>query len=147
MGWFCHPFCSSFKNNEAKFIYTGAPVPGSNKIVVPKENYIYDEKNNSIIIKKIDQRHFIRFKGEDFKKNKIIYNPILAGKFNNSSDDLLNFYNNNKCNRSISSLNNIYNNNNNNNNNDYLNDVLKQNNVPGSAKKRKAVNKKKVKKN
>jgi hypothetical protein len=36
---------------------------------------------------------------------------------------------------------------NNNNNNDYLNDVLKQNNVPGSAKKRKAVNKKKVKKN
>ena len=35
----------------------------------------------------------------------------------------------------------------NNNNNDYLNDVLKQNNVPGSAKKRKAVNKKKVKKN
>ncbi len=66
-------FCSSFKNNEAKFIYTGAPVPGSNKIVVPKENYIYDEKNNSIIIKKIDQRHFIRFKGEDFKKNKICF--------------------------------------------------------------------------
>ena len=33
--------CSSFKKNEAKFIYTGAPIPGLNKIVIPKENYIY----------------------------------------------------------------------------------------------------------
>ncbi len=65
--------CSSFKKNEAKFIYTGAPVPGLNKIVIPKENYIYNEKERSVTIKKIDKRRFIRFKGEDIKKGKICF--------------------------------------------------------------------------
>ena len=65
--------CSSFKKNEAKFIYTGAPIPGLNKIVIPKENYIYNDKDHSVTIKKIDKRHFIRFKGEDIKKRKVCF--------------------------------------------------------------------------
>ena len=50
--------CSSFKKNEAKFIYTGAPIPGLNKIVIPKENYIYNNKDHSVTIKKIDKQFF-----------------------------------------------------------------------------------------
>ena len=66
-------FCSSFKKNEAKFIYTGAPIPGLNKIVIPKENYSYNVQDHSVTIKKIDNRHFIRFKGEDIKKRKVCF--------------------------------------------------------------------------
>ena len=40
-------FTKDFKKGEAKFIYTGAPVPGSNKTVIPKENYVFYEKKNS----------------------------------------------------------------------------------------------------
>ena len=41
-------FTKDFKKGEAKFIYTGAPVPGSNKTVIPKENYVfYEKKKNS----------------------------------------------------------------------------------------------------
>ena len=65
--------CSSFKKNEAKFIYTGAPIPGLNKIVIPKENYTYNDQDHSVTIKKIDNRHFIRFKGEDIKKRKVCF--------------------------------------------------------------------------
>ena len=37
-------FTKDFKKGEAKFIYTGAPVPGSNKTVIPKENYVFYKK-------------------------------------------------------------------------------------------------------
>ena len=68
-----------FKDGEALFIYTGAPIPGKNKIIIPKENFVMNKANNSVIIKKIDKRNFIRFKGEDFKKNEICFskNEIL----------------------------------------------------------------------
>ncbi len=68
-----------FKKGETLFIYTGAPIPGINKMIIPKENYILKKDDNSVIIKKIDRRNFIRFKGEDFKKNEICFskNEIL----------------------------------------------------------------------
>ena len=68
-----------FKEGEALFIYTGAPIPGKNKIIIPKENYILNKIDNSVIIKKIDKKKFIRFKGEDFKKDEICFskNEIL----------------------------------------------------------------------
>ena len=65
--------CPSIKKGEAIFIYTGAPVPGLNKTIIPKENYSYSEKDRLVRIKKIDNRDFIRFKGEDFKKNEICF--------------------------------------------------------------------------
>lgn len=68
-----------FKKGEALFIYTGAPIPGKNKIIIPKENFIFNKTNNSVLLKKIDKRNFIRLKGEDFKKNEICFskNEIL----------------------------------------------------------------------
>jgi len=68
-----------FKKGEFLFIYTGAPIPGINKIIIPKENIFFKKTDNSVIIKKIDRRNFIRFKGEDFKKNQICFsnNEIL----------------------------------------------------------------------
>ena len=65
--------CPSIKKGEAIFIYTGAPVPGLNKTIIPKENYTYSKKDRLVRIKKIDNRDFIRFKGEDFKKNEICF--------------------------------------------------------------------------
>ena len=68
-----------FKKGEFLFIYTGAPIPGINKIIIPKENFVLKKTDNSVILKKIDRRNFIRFKGEDFKKNEICFskNEIL----------------------------------------------------------------------
>lgn len=68
-----------FKKGEFLFIYTGAPIPGVNKTIIPKENFFLKKTDNSVIIKKIDRRNFIRFKGEDFKKNEICFskNEIL----------------------------------------------------------------------
>ena len=60
--------CPSIKKGEALFIYTGAPVPGFNKTIIPKENYTYSEKERLVRIKKIDSRDFIRFKGRFLKK-------------------------------------------------------------------------------
>ncbi len=66
-------FCTDFDKGEAKFIYTGAPVPGKNKTIIPKENYIFFEKKKLVKITKIENKTFIRFKGEDFKKNKVCF--------------------------------------------------------------------------
>ena len=70
----------NFKKGEAKFIYTGAPVPGLNKTIIPKENYIFNKKKKLVKIIKIDNKSFIRFKGEDFKKNKVCFfkNEIIT---------------------------------------------------------------------
>ena len=72
--------CPSIKKGEAIFIYTGAPVPGLNKTIIPKENYTYSEKDRLVRIKKIDNRDFIRFKGEDFKKMKFVFQKMKFSK-------------------------------------------------------------------
>jgi len=67
-----------FKKGEFLFIYTGAPIPGGNKTIIPKENFFFKKTDNSVIIKKIDRRNFIRFKGEDFKKNEICFQKMKS---------------------------------------------------------------------
>tara|TARA_B100000886_G_C20403626_1_gene483708 strand:- start:117 stop:1325 length:1209 start_codon:yes stop_codon:yes gene_type:complete len=57
--------------NETKFVYTGGPVPGIGKIVIPKENFTIskNKKTLEIIIK--PKINFIRKKGQDFKVNDL----------------------------------------------------------------------------
>tara|TARA_B100000029_G_scaffold513601_1_gene613686 strand:+ start:899 stop:2104 length:1206 start_codon:yes stop_codon:yes gene_type:complete len=63
-------FSSDFKYGEAKLIYTGAPVPGKKKTIIPKENYVLDENKNEIKIIQKTNQNFIRKEGIDFKKNQ-----------------------------------------------------------------------------
>ena len=58
-----------FKNGECSLIYTGAPIFGDDKKVVPKENFVTN--NQFVIIKKLPKNNFIRKKASDLKKNKI----------------------------------------------------------------------------
>ncbi len=63
-------FSNDFKTGEAKLIFTGAPVPGTKKIIIPKENFTVDENKKEIKINKKINQNFIRKKGIDFKKNQ-----------------------------------------------------------------------------
>ena len=65
--------CINFKKDEALLIYTGAPVPGKNKVIIPKENYTFYNSQKLAKIERIDKRRFVRFKGEDFRKNKTYF--------------------------------------------------------------------------
>ncbi len=58
-----------FKSSEGKLIYTGGPVPGKNKLIVPKENFTL--KSNILTIQQNIRRDFIRKRGSDFKKNQL----------------------------------------------------------------------------
>jgi len=64
-------FSKDFKSGQAKLIYTGAPIPGKNKIVVPKENFQIQTSGKEIFINKIPKENFIRKKGLDFKKKQV----------------------------------------------------------------------------
>ena len=57
-----------FKKGEAKLIFTGAPVAGKKKKIIPKEDFIIDEKEKKIVILKPNNYDFIRKEGSDFKK-------------------------------------------------------------------------------
>ncbi len=57
---------SDFKKGESKFIYTGGPVPGNNKLIIPKEDFSV-KKNNFLKINNKNTSDFIRKKGSDFK--------------------------------------------------------------------------------
>ena len=57
---------SDFKKGESKFIYTGGPVPGNNKLIIPKEDFLV-KKNNLLQINNKNMSDFIRKKGSDFK--------------------------------------------------------------------------------
>ena len=59
------------KKNETKFVYTGGPVPGKNKIVIPKENFEVDHNEKTLEIVLESNTNFIRKKGQDFKINDL----------------------------------------------------------------------------
>ena len=58
-----------FKYGEGKLIYTGAPVPGKDKLILPKEDFSLN--NNILTIEQNNSKDFIRKKGSDFKKNQL----------------------------------------------------------------------------
>ncbi len=58
-----------FKSGECQLIYTGAPIYGENKRVIPKENFLI--KDGYVYIESLPTSFFIREKGADLKKNRI----------------------------------------------------------------------------
>ena len=58
----------NFKIGECILVYTGAPVFGEDKKVIPKENF--EIKNNYLIITSFSKELFIRKKSSDLIKNK-----------------------------------------------------------------------------
>ena len=73
-----------FNLNQSKLIYTGAPIPGNlKKLVIPKENFLINKKDNSLTIKSLPKESFIREKGKDFKKNQVCLskNQIINLRF------------------------------------------------------------------
>ena len=58
----------NFKNGECYLIYTGAPVFGDDKHVIPRENF--EIKDNYLIINSLSKEFFIRRKSSDLTKNK-----------------------------------------------------------------------------
>ena len=58
----------NFKNGECYLVYTGAPIFGDDKHVIPKENF--EIKNNYLIINSLSKEFFIRRKSSDLSKNK-----------------------------------------------------------------------------
>ncbi len=59
----------NFEPGQCHLIYTGAPIYGGNKKVIPKENFI--KKGGYIYISSFPKQSFIRKKSSDLKKNKI----------------------------------------------------------------------------
>ena len=58
-----------FKKGEFLFIYTGAPIPGVNKTIIPKENFFLRKTDNSVIIKRLIEGILSDLKETIFKKN------------------------------------------------------------------------------
>ena len=58
----------NFKKGECFLVYTGAPVFGDDKHVIPKENF--EIKKNYLIINSLSKEFFIRKKSTDLTKNK-----------------------------------------------------------------------------
>ena len=58
----------NFKKGECFLVYTGAPVFGDDKHVIPKENF--EIKKNYLIINSLSKEFFIRKKSADLTKNK-----------------------------------------------------------------------------
>ena len=62
-------FTSDFKKGQAKLIFTGGIIPGKNKIIIPKEQFLISK--NKLMIKDLKVQNFIRSKGSDFKKKEL----------------------------------------------------------------------------
>ena len=58
----------NFKNGECFLVYTGAPIFGDDKHVIPRENFAI--KKNNLIINSISKELFIRKKSSDLTKHK-----------------------------------------------------------------------------
>ena len=58
----------NFKIGECNLVYTGAPVFGNDKQVIPRENF--EMKENYLIINSLSNESFIRKKSSDLIKNK-----------------------------------------------------------------------------
>jgi molybdopterin molybdotransferase len=61
-------FAEDFKSGECNLVFTGAPIFGKDKLVIPKEDFI--SKKNSITVKSYSKVNFIREKATDLKKSK-----------------------------------------------------------------------------
>ena len=59
----------NFKLGECCFIYTGAPINGNNKRIVPKENFKI--KNDCVIINSLPKDFFVRKRASDVTKNRV----------------------------------------------------------------------------
>ena len=59
----------NFKQGECCFVYTGGPINGNNKKIIPKENFVVNGK--FVIIKSFPKDSFVRKKASDITKNKI----------------------------------------------------------------------------
>ncbi len=57
-----------FKYGECSLIFTGGPIFGNDKIIIPKENF--EIKQDHIQIKTLPFQNFIRKKASDLKRNK-----------------------------------------------------------------------------
>ena len=62
-------FTNDFKKGQSKLIFTGGIVPGKNKVIIPKEQFLISK--NKLIIKDRKVQNFIRNKGSDFKKKEL----------------------------------------------------------------------------
>ena len=62
-------FTNDFKKGQSKLIFTGGIVPGKNKVIIPKEQFLISK--NKLIIKDRKVQNFIRKKGSDFKKKEL----------------------------------------------------------------------------
>ena len=62
-------FATDFKKGQSKLIFTGGIVPGKNKVIVPKEQFLISK--NELIINEKKIQNFIRIKGSDFKKKEL----------------------------------------------------------------------------
>ena len=62
-------FTNDFNKGQSKLIFTGGIIPGKDKIIIPKEQFLISK--NKLIIKERKIQNFIRIKGSDFKKNEL----------------------------------------------------------------------------
>ena len=62
-------FTNDFNKGQTKLIFTGGIVPGKNKVIIPKEQFLISK--NKLIIKDRKTQNFIRIKGSDFKKKEL----------------------------------------------------------------------------
>ena len=62
-------FTNDFNKGQAKLIFTGGIVPGKNKVIIPKEQFLISKNKLKIKDRKI--QNFIRIKGSDFKKKEL----------------------------------------------------------------------------
>ena len=62
-------FAKDFKKGQSKLIFTGGIIPGKNKVIIPKEQFLISK--NKLIIKEKKIQNFIRIKGNDFKKKEL----------------------------------------------------------------------------
>ena len=62
-------FTNDFNKGQSKLIFTGGIVPGKNKIIIPKEQFLISK--NKLIITERKIQNFIRIKGSDFKKSEL----------------------------------------------------------------------------
>ncbi len=62
-------FATDFKKGQSKLIYTGGIIPGKNKVIIPKEQFLTSK--NKLIIGERKFQNFIRNKGSDFKKKEL----------------------------------------------------------------------------
>ena len=62
-------FTNDFSKGQTKLIFTGGIVPGKNKVIIPKEQFLISK--NKLIIKDRKIQNFIRIKGSDLKKKEL----------------------------------------------------------------------------